>query len=319
MTRVAWPSWTGRATVLRWLALASVVANVVIVITGGAVRLTNSGLGCPTWPSCTDASLTPTKAYSFHGIIEFTNRQLTFLLVIIAIATFFIAWHQHRQTRLALIAVLSIPAQAVLGGLTVLTHLNPWLVGGHFLFSMAIIAVTMLLWWRLSDHPVLVEAGASARNLRIYGLALVAVTAAVLALGTVVTGAGPHAGDTTNGKVHRNGLHVGSMSQLHADSVMLLIGLTVGLVLLVRVQKLPGYIERAAWWLLGIELAQGVIGFVQYFTHVPALLVAVHMFGACLVWLAALRVLLALSTRALRDEAVSSEQLTDRVDQHAHH
>jgi heme a synthase len=312
------PSWARLAALLRSsrslrsLAVASVVANVVIVVTGGAVRLTNSGLGCPTWPSCTDGSLTPTKAYSFHGIIEFTNRQLTFVLVVVMALTFIAAWIQRTQVRLAAWALASIPAQAVLGGLTVKTHLNPWLVGSHFLLSMAIIALTMLLWWRLSDHPVLLLAST---GLRLYGQALVIVTAAVLALGTVVTGAGPHAGDLTNGKVHRNGLRVASVSQLHADSVMLLIGLTVGLVILVRVTQLPATVRQAAWWLLGLELAQGVIGFVQYFTHVPALLVAVHMLGACLVWIAALRVLLALSP----SWTLGSEHLAERVDQHAHH
>jgi cytochrome c oxidase assembly protein subunit 15 len=295
------------------LALASVLANVVIVVTGGAVRLTNSGLGCPSWPSCTDASLTPTKAYSFHGIIEFTNRQLTFVLVVIAIATFLVAWAQHTQVRLALLAVLSIPAQAILGGLVVLTHLNPWLVGAHFLLSMAIIAVTIVLWWRLTQPPAFV---AISRSVRSYGQLVLAVTVLVLALGTIVTGAGPHAGDLDkHGHVHRNGLSVASMSQLHADSVMLLIGLTVGLLVLARVQHLPDRIQRAARDLLIIELAQGVIGFVQYFTHVPALLVAVHMLGACLVWIAALRVLLALQPAMV----LGSEDLTQRVDQHAHH
>lgn len=307
------PRWTHRPGVLNGFAWAAIAANVVIVVTGGAVRLTNSGLGCPTWPSCTDSSLTPTKAYSFHGLIEFTNRQLTFVLVAVMAVTWLLAVVQRRQIGLAAWGLASIPAQAVLGGLTVKTHLNPWLVGCHFLLSMAIIAVTVVLWWRLTDHPVLVHGGT---GLRIYGQLVVLATAVVLALGTVVTGAGPHAGDLTNGKVHRNGLKVASMSQLHADSVMLLIGLTVGLVVLVRFQHLPGYVERAAWWLLGIELAQGVIGFVQYFTHVPALLVAVHMLGACAVWLAALRMLLVLSSQA---PVNGSQQLADRIDQHTHH
>jgi cytochrome c oxidase assembly protein subunit 15 len=310
---VTFPRWTAAPAALRWSALASVVANVVIVVTGGAVRLTDSGLGCPTWPSCTDASLTPTKAYSFHGIIEFTNRQLTFILSVIAVVTFLIALRQRRQVKLALLALLSIPAQAVLGGLTVLTHLNPWLVACHFLLSMAIIAVTTVLWWRVSQPPPFVLTGTAVRT---YGQLLVGVTAIVLALGTVVTGSGPHAGDTdSSGKVHRTGLSVSSMSQLHADSVMLLIGLSVGLLILTRVQHLPERAQRAAWELLAIELAQGIIGFVQYFTHVPALLVAVHMLGACLVWLAALRLLLILQPRLAR----GSQQLAERIDQHAHH
>ncbi|WP_375498788.1 heme A synthase [uncultured Jatrophihabitans sp.] len=290
--RVRWlPSWLQTANALRRLALASVVANVVIVVTGGAVRLTDSGLGCPTWPRCTDASLTPTKQYAVHGIIEFTNRQLTFVLVIVAVATWLVAMVRRTQRAPATWAALGIPAQAVLGGLTVLTHLNPWLVAAHFMLSMAIIAVTFLLWWRLrpvDDVPAL--PGPLPRTLaRI--TAMVALT--TLVAGTVVTGSGPHAGDKdSSGKIHRTGLKVSSVSQLHADVVMVLIGLTVGLVVLVYAVHAAEAVRRAAVVLLGVELAQGVIGYTQYFLHVPPLLVGLHMFGACLVWLAALNVLL---------------------------
>lgn len=278
------------AVLLRRLALASVVANVAIVVTGGAVRLSDSGLGCPTWPKCTDGSLTPTPQYAAHGVIEFSNRMLTFVLVLIAIATWGAAMLRRRERGLATVAVLGIPAQAVLGGLTVLTHLNPWLVAAHFLLSMAVIAVTFLLWWRLRD------ATAETAGSRLTGSLAVlttAVTAATLAIGTVVTGSGPHAGDkAADGTVHRTGLAVGSVAQLHADVVMILIGLTVGLVVLVRAVSAGAAVQRAAAVLLGVELAQGVIGYLQYFLHVPPLLVGLHMLGACLVWLAALTVLL---------------------------
>jgi cytochrome c oxidase assembly protein subunit 15 len=272
---------------LRGLALASLIANVVIVVTGGAVRLTDSGLGCPTWPSCTDSSLTPTRQYAIHGIIEFTNRQLTFVLVVLAIATWLVAMALRRHRGLATTAALGIPAQAVLGGLTVLTHLNPWLVGLHFLLSMAIIAVTFALWWRTRDLPAPEPLLAPVRLL----VAATAVaTAVVLMVGTVVTGSGPHAGDKdASGKVHRTGLDVSSMSQLHADLVMVLVGLTVGL--LAAAYAVGGIrLRRAAVALLLVELAQGVIGYTQYFLHVPPLLVGLHMLGACLVWVAALRV-----------------------------
>jgi cytochrome c oxidase assembly protein subunit 15 len=278
-------AWLGSPRVLRELALASVVANVVIVVTGGAVRLTASGLGCPSWPKCTGASLTPTRAHSFHGVIEFTNRQLTFVLGVIAVVTLLAAYRQRRELPLALIAFLGIPAQAIMGGITVLTDLNPWTVAAHFLLSMSIIAVTTLLWWRLRDtaQPGFAPAVVLARL-------IVVAAVAVLALGTVVTGTGPHAGD--KGATHRIGLSPSGIAQLHADAVMVLIGLTVGLVVLLRVTGAGSAARRAAWWLLGVELAQGVIGYVQYFTHVPAGLVVVHMLGACLVWIAALLVLL---------------------------
>lgn len=294
--RVRWlPAAAQSAAALRHLAAASVIANVAIVVTGGAVRLTNSGLGCPTWPRCTDASLTPTKQYAIHGLIEFSNRMFTFVLVVIALATWTVAMIRRRERGLATLAVLGIPAQAVLGGFTVLTHLNPWLVGGHFLLSMGIIAVTFLLWSRLRSVEV---AGPVHHLVRALAILIAAVVAVTLAIGTIVTGAGPHAGDLAeDGTVHRNGLNVESVAQLHADVVMVLIGLTVGLVLLVRALPVGAALRRAAVVLLAVELSQGVIGYSQYFLHVPALLVGFHMLGACLVWLAALHVVL-LAVRA---------------------
>ena len=287
-------AWLGSPRVLRDLALASVVANVVIVVTGGAVRLTGSGLGCPTWPQCTGASLTPTRAHSFHGVIEFTNRQLTFVLGLVAVVTLLAAYRQRRELRLAGLAFLGIPAQAVLGGITVLTDLNPWTVAAHFLLSMSIIAVTTLLWWRLRF-----SASAGFAPAAILSRLIVLSAVVVLILGTIVTGTGPHAGD--KGARHRIGLDPSGVAQLHADSVMVLIGLTVGLVVLLHVTGAGAAARQAGWWLLGIELAQGVIGYIQYFTHVPAGLVAVHMLGACLVWLAALRVLLTVAPVPARD------------------
>jgi cytochrome c oxidase assembly protein subunit 15 len=277
--------WLGSPRVLRELALASVVANVVIVVTGGAVRLTASGLGCPTWPKCTGASLIPTRAHSFHGVIEFTNRQLTFILGVLAVVTLLAAYRQRRELILAVLAFLGIPAQAIMGGITVLTDLNPWTVAAHFLLSMSIIAVTTLLWWRLRG---VAQPGFAPAVLLARLIVLAAVV--VLALGTIVTGTGPHAGD--KGATHRIGLSPSGVAQLHADAVMVLVGLTIGLVVLLRVTGAGTAARWAAWWLLGIELAQGVIGYVQYFTHVPAGLVVLHMLGACLVWIAALRVLL---------------------------
>ncbi|MDQ2838637.1 MAG: COX15/CtaA family protein [Actinomycetota bacterium] len=278
--------WARNPALLPRLALASVIVNVVIVVTGGAVRLTGSGLGCPTWPSCTDDSLTPTKSYALHGIIEFTNRQLTFVLSIVVLATLVAALLVRRERALAVLLAASIPAQAVLGGITVLTKLNPWSVAAHFMLSIAIIAVAFVLWWRL--RAVAAEPAAPGA-LRGAGWVMLAITAAVLAVGTVVTGSGPHAGD--KGATHRIHLAPASVAQLHADLVMLLIGVTIGFVLLARATGASGELQRAGYWLLGIELGQGLIGFVQYFTHVPALLVGIHMFGACLVWLAALTVL----------------------------
>jgi heme a synthase len=281
--------WALSPMVLRRLAVASVVVNVMIVVTGGAVRLTNSGLGCPTWPRCSGSSLVPTEKLGVHGAIEFSNRMLTYVVGLVLLATLIAAWRQHRETRLAAVLLASIPAQAVLGGLVVLTDLNPWLVAVHFLLSIAIIAAAFLLWSRLSAAAAV----SAPQPVRLLARALVAVTAAVLAIGTVVTGSGPHAGELTrSGGLHRIAIRTSSITQLHSDAVMVLLGITLGLLAVLHAVQVPEPAKRAAWVLLGVELAQGAVGYTQYFLHVPPLLVGFHLLGACLVWIAALRVLL---------------------------
>jgi cytochrome c oxidase assembly protein subunit 15 len=275
----------GSGVVLRRLALGSLVANVVIVVTGGAVRLTGSGLGCPTWPECDGKSYVTTRAMGYHGVIEFTNRTLTGVVGTLAALCVIAAWCQRdafmRHQRAWAIAVLAgIPAQAVLGGLTVLTKLNPWLVAGHFLLSIAVLAAAYQLWIRTAGVRV---TGGGKPALRALTWTIVAVTGAVVAAGTVVTGSGPHAGDE---KAKRTGLDPATVAQLHTDLVMLLIGLSVAAWLAL---KATGQIaQRAAVVLIAIECGQAVIGFVQYFTNLPVLLVGLHMLGACLVWLGAL-------------------------------
>ncbi len=281
-------------TAVRRLALASVVANSVIVVTGGAVRLTASGLGCPTWPRCTETTYTPTAEYAVHGVIEFGNRLLTFALtaVVVALLVAVLRARPRRPdlVRLAVVGFLGIPAQAVLGGVTVLTGLNPWTVMGHFLLSMVLIGIAVVLHQRTreGDEPPRATVAPLLQRLS-YGL--LALTGAVLAVGTVVTGSGPHSGDPAAG---RTGFDPGAVSQLHADLVFLLVGVTVGLWAACAVTGARGP-ARAALVLLGVELAQGALGFVQYFTGLPVVLVGLHLAGACLVLVAAVRVVL--STR----------------------
>ncbi len=298
-----------RSTVRRF-AVASLAANVVIVVTGSAVRLTGSGLGCPTWPRCSGRSFVTHSALGVHGVVEFGNRMLTFVLAAVAIATWVLVMRYRPRRRslvvLATLLALSVPAQAVLGGLTVLTDLNPWVVSSHLLFSLAIIALAVVLVRRVDERdeqprptvprPVVLLAGAT-----------YAASWVVLALGTVVTGSGPHAGDVDS---PRNGLPPAAVSQLHADMVFLLLGLTIGTLLALRATGAPERACRAAAWLLGIELLQAVVGITQYFTDLPILLVGLHVLGAALVSAAATWLML-----GIRDRGVASD--TEGIDRAA--
>ncbi len=257
---------------VRQLGWASLAANIGIVVTGGAVRLTGSGLGCPTWPRCTEDAFTPHGELDFHNAIEFGNRMLTFVLVAVAVVTFIAAVQTKRRDLrvLATIMALGIPAQALIGGITVLTDLNPWIVSGHLLLSMAIIGVAVLFLRRL-DYPDPTPKRGAALSL---AWATFAAGWVVLYLGTIVTGSGPHAGDA---EAPRNGLDPLQMSQLHADAVFLLLGLTIGLL------AAAPYARRAVLILLGVLFAQGAVGFVQYFTDLPEILVGIHMLGAAII------------------------------------
>jgi cytochrome c oxidase assembly protein subunit 15 len=276
------------------VALANVVANGLIVVTGGAVRLTGSGLGCPTWPECTDGSITPTAELAGHGLIEFGNRLLTYVLTAVAVATVVAVFRSVRRDlrRLAVLSFLGIPAQALLGGVTVLTGLNPWTVAAHFLVSAGLVALATVLWLR-SREPGVGQLVVR-RPFALLTVGIVATVAAVQVVGTVVTGSGPHSGDLDANDVptgDRMPFDAELVSQLHADLVFLLIGLTVALLVALAATDSPGRVRRAARDLLVVELLQGVIGYVQYFTHVPALLVLVHMAGAVLITVYAARLL----------------------------
>ncbi len=256
---------------MKGLAVASLAVNMGIVVTGGVVRLTGSGLGCPTWPECTGNSLVPHQALGIHGVIEFGNRTLTFVLAAVAIATFVFAW-RTKDRRLwgpALLLGLGIPGQAVVGGISVLTHLNPWIVGLHMLLSLAMIQVAVLLVRRSygvsahgATHPLL-------------GWAALAAGWTVLYVGTIVTGAGPNSGSADS---PRNGLNLDRMAQLHADVVFLLVGLTLAW-LLVRPRP-QADLRRATTFLFATLVVQAAIGFAQYFNGNPGILVGFHLVGS---------------------------------------
>lgn len=267
--------------VMRW-AWASLVANITIVLTGALVRLTDSGLGCPEWPRCTPESFAPHRALGVHGAIEFGNRMLTYVLVAVAVGTLVAVWRssEHRAERpLAAVLAAGIPAQALIGGVTVLTDLNPWVVSLHLVVSMALIAGSVILIHRVRRTPVAsVDWWA---HLCVSSTFLVA--AIVIYLGTMVTGAGPHSGDAA---ATRNGLNALTMSHVHAISAYTLLACTLFCVIALR-----GPARSAAIALLGVEVIQAAVGIVQYNLGLPIWLVAAHLIGAALLMAAATNLL----------------------------
>jgi heme a synthase len=301
--RFARPVLSPTAVSMRRLALAGVIADTVIMSTGAAVRLSSSGLGCPDWPRCSAADVVASKNAGqtlLNTWIEFGNRLLNFPLVIIVALVFIAACRYRPDGRkrrdifwLGAAQPLGVVAQAVIGGIVVLTKLNPAAVSVHFLVSASIVAAAVALWMRCgegSGPAVLVVR----RDLRLISAALVGVTALMLAAGTVVTGTGPLAGHADTPRYH---FPLQGVTQLHADIGWLLTGLSVALVLGLRLSGAPPRTMRAGWIEIGALLMQGTIGYIQYFTHLPAGLVWVHVTGSVLVWIAALRLFFATRDR----------------------
>jgi cytochrome c oxidase assembly protein subunit 15 len=272
--------------------------SVVIVVTGGAVRLTGSGLGCPTWPKCTDDSLTATSAMGFHGAIEFGNRMLTYVLCA-AVGWAIIAARSQKPYRRGLVRLgwaqfWVVMMNAVLGGIVVLVGLNPYTVAAHFVATSALIAVATVTWQRTREgdgapRPLV---GTSVRQLV---WCLVAASALLILVGTVVTGAGPHAGDSS--EVERMPVDWETVSKVHAVLAWIVVSLTFALWFVLKAVDAPEEPLHRTRELFVVLLAQGVIGYVQYFTDLPEILVGLHMLGSALVWIAVLRVLLALRER----------------------
>ncbi|MBN9130502.1 MAG: heme A synthase [Paenarthrobacter ureafaciens] len=271
---------------VRRLAVLSLIGQTVLVVTGGAVRLTASGLGCPTWPRCTDDSLVNTPEMGIHGFIEFGNRLLTFALAAVAALMLVYLWNLRKERRdlflLALGLLASIPAQAIIGGITVLSGLNPWVVGLHFLVSMALVVVATLLVNRAFGRTGRFMNRTLAPLPSILRPAMMAVlvfsTIAVM-LGVVVTGAGPHAGDAD---APRNNLDWDLFSHIHAIPAYVITAGSLFAVYLVLRHKISGPFRTAAFLMLAVTALQAVIGFTQYYNGIPALLVGAHMLGAAL-------------------------------------
>ncbi|MBV9380137.1 MAG: heme A synthase [Streptosporangiaceae bacterium] len=289
---------------LRVLALAAVVANAVIVSTGEAVRLSSSGLGCPDWPKCTNASLVAARSAgqtTLNTWIEFGNRLLNFPLVAVAGLVFIAAWqyrpHGRRRRDLVWLAAAQpagVIVQAVVGGILVLTKLNPALVSVHFLLSSSVLAAAVVLHVRCAEgdgpaRPVV------RTDLRVLTALLAGAVLAMLAAGTVVTGTGPLAGNATASRYH---LPLEGVTQLHADVGWFLGAIAVALVIGLRFSDAPPRVVRYGWVMLGAIGIQGVIGYAQYFSHLPAGLVWVHVTTSMVIWILVLRFFLATRERA---------------------
>ncbi|MET7555076.1 COX15/CtaA family protein [Streptomyces albidoflavus] len=290
--------WTPSPGIVRRAALTALVMAVVIVVTGGAVRLTGSGLGCPTWPKCTEDSLTSTREMGLHGAIEFGNRMLTYVLCA-AVGWAIIAARSAKPRRRALTRLgwaqfWVVMGNAILGGIVVLVGLNPYTVAAHFLLSTALIALATVMWQRTREgdeepRPLV------GKPLRQLVQVMVAVTALLIAVGTVVTGAGPHAGDSSD--VPRMPLDWEMVSRVHAVLAWVVVALAFALWFVLKAVDAPaGPLARTREFFV-ILLLQGAIGYVQYLTDLPEILVGLHMLGSCLVWIGVVRLLLALRER----------------------
>ena len=264
-----------------------------LVVTGGAVRITGSGLGCPTWPECTGNSYLPIAGQAegaLHAWIEFGNRLLTFVLFFVAVATIIFACRKARKDLLwrAALQLLGILGQGVLGGITVLTDLNPLAVASHFILSIFLIAGAASMVERA--RTPLVSIRPTEMKLRALVTAQVAITFVVIVLGTLVTGSGPHAGDW---QAPRLDIDSRAISWLHADAVIALLGVTLALFVL---SDLSPITKKRIKYLFVAILIQGLIGYVQYVLGLPELLVAAHLVGSTLVWIASWRIWLSVTT-----------------------
>ena len=270
---------------LKLYAWASLVSQILIVVTGGLVRLTGSGLGCPTWPRCTEDSFVTVPEMGWHGIIEFGNRLLTFVLIIIALFTFIVVRrtlkiHRRGLTWPAFLLGLGIIAQALLGGLTVLTGLNSWVVGAHFLVSGVLISFAAVLVWRVYSpvhRPLSYTAVRLAWPIFVVGWITVVI-------GVIVTGAGPHAGDATT---PRNGFDLEVWQHYHSWPAYITTALVGFALLLVWFKLKTNQIQNPAVKALGILffslVLQAVLGVIQSNLGVPALMAGAHMLGAAVI------------------------------------
>ena len=286
-------------TAFRRIAVVATGLLAAIVVSGAAVRLTSSGLGCPTWPRCTDTSLVAPPSY--HALVEFINRVVSAAVgVVVAAVAVAALLRRPRRRDLTLLAsslVAGFIGQAVIGGLSVVYGLAPGWVMAHFLLSMLLLWAALVLVHRADDAWPRVTAPVR-RELRALTTLLVTTASVVLVLGTVTTGTGPHAGDSTR-HVPRFGLPLERVTQLHADAALLLTGLVIATLFAVRLTDAGPVVRRRAAWVAAAVLVQVVIGYVQYFLDLPTSVVGMHVAGATALWCASLWLALATRSRSV--------------------
>jgi cytochrome c oxidase assembly protein subunit 15 len=268
----------------RRISLANLIAQSGIIVTGAIVRLTGSGLGCPTWPDCTPGSLIPVagQVEGFHKYIEFGNRTLTFLVLAISIALFAFSLLYEKRNIIAwsILPLIGTLLQAVLGGITVLTGLHPTTVMAHFLLSIILVGLSVKIYNYFNGQN---DSQSLPKIVDNYVKIVTLVGFAVITLGTITTGSGPHSGDEIAARFN---LDLRVIAWLHADTVLLFIGLIVGLLVITKLNSESNHLYKTTRTLFIICLLQGFIGYVQWFNGLPWVLVSLHVIGAVITWIA---------------------------------
>ena len=275
---------TFKAKFGRRISLANLIAQSGIIVTGAIVRLTGSGLGCPTWPDCTPGSLIPVagQVEGFHKYIEFGNRTLTFLVLAISIALFVFSLINEKRNIIlwSFLPLIGTLLQAVLGGITVLTGLNPFTVMAHFLLSIILVGISVKIYNYFNDKRISKSLPKIVDN---YVKIVTLVGFAVITLGTITTGSGPHSGDEIAARFN---LDLRVIAWLHADTVLLFVGLIIGLLVITKLNAESDHLYKTTRTLFVICLLQGFIGYVQWFNDLPWVLVSLHVIGAVITWIA---------------------------------
>jgi cytochrome c oxidase assembly protein subunit 15 len=301
------------ARALRWATTAALVVSIVIVFTGGLVRVTGSGLGCPTWPTCDGVSIAPSAELGIHGLIEFANRVLT-TVIVIAVGWVIVAARLQRPrvrsvTRLAWSQFWLVVANAVAGGITVLVGLDPWVVALHFVLAIALLATTTLTWHRVHENRA-VDRSPLSPPVRRLSWALTAATALLIVVGTTVSGSGPHSGDSA--EVPRMQLDWTTVTIVHGilGTAVLLLAIVLWLLLRGTGERVRLARRRVLIFVV-VVLAQGLVGIIQALSGLPSALVSFHLLGSALVWVGVLRVLLDVNPRLFAGIGTDREKLAE--------